>query len=74
MSAQCNFVLNKEETPYLSCLGMEPVVAFPGKDRGRDNPDATDEVGGGAIPKGTYYLIDRQSGGALGCLYDWYAA
>jgi len=53
---------------------MGPVVAFSGKERGRDNPDATNKVNGGAIPKGTYYLIDRQSGGALGWLYDWYAA
>ncbi|MBB5422498.1 hypothetical protein HDG40_000639 [Paraburkholderia sp. JPY158] len=30
---------------------------------GRDNPDAASMPMVGAIPRGTYYLVDRQSGG-----------
>jgi hypothetical protein len=74
MPIQCDFVLNRQNASYFSCIGITPVEAFSGKDRWRDNPDATDKVNGGAIPKGIYYLIDRQSGGILGWLYDWYTA
>lgn len=38
--------------------------------RGRDNPDAVASKGIGPIPKGTYYIVDRQSGGMLGAVYD----
>lgn len=28
----------------------------------------------GPLPKGTYFLVDRQSGGLLGAIYDWWSA
>jgi hypothetical protein len=39
---------------------------------GRDNPRATATRNVGPLPAGTYYLVDRQSGGMMGWLRDWY--
>ncbi|MGF7135672.1 hypothetical protein P3T40_007181 [Paraburkholderia sp. EB58] len=70
MPIRCTFELNNRKTSYLYCAGIGQIEAFSGHGQGRDNPNNTDEEDVGAIPKGTYYLIDRESGGHLGMLYD----
>jgi hypothetical protein len=74
MPVKCTFVLNKQTTSTLACEGTAPVTAFSGADQGRDNPDNTAIENVGPLPKGTYYLVDRQSGGYLGFIYDWWGA
>ncbi len=74
MPVKCTFVLNDKTTSLLTCEGTAPVEAFSGANEGRDNPDDTDMKNVGPLPKGTYYLVDRQSGGTLGFFYDWFDA
>ncbi|QGZ65000.1 DUF2778 domain-containing protein [Paraburkholderia acidisoli] len=74
MPVKCTFVLNKKDTTLLACDGTTPVTAFSGQRQGRDNPDATDKENIGPLPRGQYFLIDRQSGGFLGGLRDWWSA
>ncbi|MFM0053013.1 DUF2778 domain-containing protein [Caballeronia grimmiae] len=70
MPVQCTFRLNNRATSTLVCLGYGTVEAFSGQKLGRDNPAevATRQIG--PIPRGTYYIVDRQSGGLLGSLRD----
>ena len=70
MPVNCTFTLNNRETSTLVCSGYGTVEAFSGHAHGRDNPDAVALRSIGPIPKGTYYLVDRQSGGMLGAVYD----
>jgi hypothetical protein len=74
MSVSCTFLLNRRENSYLTCPGVGSVVAFSGHDVGRNNPDDVSLVDIGPIPRGTYYLLDRQSGGYLGHLYELWDA
>lgn len=71
---QCTFELNNKDTSVLACPGVGPVKAFSGQKRGRDNPSATADEDVGPIPKGTYFIVDRRSGGHLGFLYDLWGA
>ncbi|MEM5372352.1 DUF2778 domain-containing protein [Paraburkholderia azotifigens] len=70
MPVHCTFTLNRKDTSTLVCEGYGTVEAYSGQMDGRDNPDrvATPKIG--PIPPGTYYLIDRQSGGVMGWAYD----
>ncbi|WP_244818178.1 DUF2778 domain-containing protein [Caballeronia sp. Lep1P3] len=70
MAIRCTFTLNNRNTSTLVCSGYGTVEAFSGRMRGRDNPDAITLEGIGPIPKGTYYLVDRQSGGMFGAVHD----
>lgn len=74
MPVKCTFVLNGQTDSVLSCEGTASVAAFSGTGRGRDNPEDTAMENVGPIPKGTYYLVDRQSGGYMGFFYDWWHA
>jgi hypothetical protein len=74
MPVSCTFILNKKEDSAFSCDGTPPVVAFSGQREGRDNPDDTAIEDIGPLPKGRYYLVDRQSGGILGGFRDWVSA
>lgn len=67
---RCTFALNNKNTSILTCPGVGPLVAFSGQKQGRDNPAATASENIGPIPKGMYFIVDRQSGGHLGFLYD----
>jgi hypothetical protein len=71
MPVRCTFSLNSKESSQLHCSGFGSVKAFSGTARGRDNPYATAWPDVGPLPAGTYYLVDRQSGGTLGWLHDW---
>ena len=70
MPVRGTFTLNNKETSALVCSGYGTVEAFSGQKHGRDNPHAVALKGIGPIPKGTYYIVDRQSGGMLGAVYD----
>lgn len=61
MPIRCTFDLNRERVSTLNCPGFGTIPAFSGKGRARDNPEATGLKGVGPIPKGTYYIVDRQS-------------
>ncbi|WP_279610654.1 tlde1 domain-containing protein [Burkholderia gladioli] len=43
------------------------VPAFSDKNNERNKPNAIRIEGAGPIPKGTYYILDRQAGGHAGC-------
>lgn len=66
----CTFKLNKQPSSALACPGLGNFAAFSGRDAGRNNPDAVGKEGTGPLPPGTYYIVDRTSGGHLGWLYD----
>ncbi|RKP50729.1 tlde1 domain-containing protein [Trinickia fusca] len=59
---QCTFKLNSKQTSVLACPGVGGLAAFSGQRDGRDNPAAAAKEDIGPIPKGTYYIVDRQSG------------
>ena len=44
---------------------------FTGDKDNLNDPDSTDKKGAGAIPKGIYYIVDRESGGRLGFIRDF---
>lgn len=71
MHVRCMFSLNGQEASELYCSSFGAVKAFSGTDRGRDNPSTTAIPDVGPLPRGTYYIVDRHSGGMLGWLYDW---
>lgn len=74
MPVSCTFILNRKTTSILSCAGTASVAAFSGQKEGRDNPADTAKKDIGPLPKGQYYLVDRQSGGILGRIRDFWAA
>lgn len=71
---KCTFDLNNKETSVLACSGFGVVKAFSGQREGRDNPADTSVEDIGPIPKGTYFIVDRVSGGHLGFLFDLWGA
>lgn len=66
----CTFILNR--------LTMSSVItpagwfsAFSGDGAHRNNPDSQNVPNNGPIPVGSYYIVDRESGGLLGAVRDW---
>jgi hypothetical protein len=70
MPVRCTFSLNGKDTSELWCSGFGSVTAYSGTDGGRDNPGATALRKIGPLPAGTYYIVDRQSGGWFGWARD----
>jgi hypothetical protein len=70
MPVSCTFTLNRQPMSELVCPGFGTVPAFSGNGRYVDDPDFTNLPELGAIPKGRYYIVDRESGGRLGWLRD----
>ena len=70
MPASCFFLLNSQPTSIFQCAGFGGVSAFSGDGASVDVPSATGKQDEGPLPLGTYYIIDRQSGGRLGWLWD----
>ncbi|MBN3806904.1 DUF2778 domain-containing protein [Paraburkholderia sp. Ac-20336] len=70
MPVSCTFTLNRRPMSVLVCPGFGSVEAFSGNTRYIDDPDFTNVAKAGAIPKGGYYIVDRESGGHLGWLVD----
>lgn len=64
----CRFRLNDLPMSSLS-LGATSFPAFSGEGQWTNRP-SMQCVRGGPIPKGSYYIIDRQSGGRLGPFWD----
>ncbi len=46
-------------------------TAFSGHGAARNNSNAAALANGGPIPPGSYFIVDRKSGGKLGALRDW---
>ena len=67
------FVLNNQLESNLVCECGESFPAFSGAIDVRNNPLHTDQPNIGPIPQGTYFIVDRQSGGRLGWLYDYFS-
>lgn len=70
MPATCFFTLNNRTVSSLFCPGLGSMPAFSGKAPYVNNPDATALIDNGPLPKGMYYIVNRQSGGRLGWLWD----
>ncbi|ORC49640.1 DUF2778 domain-containing protein [Paraburkholderia terricola] len=70
MPIACTFRLNGQRMSALQCPGFGGVAAFSGDGSSIDDPNATAKADEGPLPTGTYYIIDRQSGGHLGWLWD----
>jgi hypothetical protein len=47
-------------------------TAFSGHGQARNSPSSGAIADGGSIPLGRYYIVNRESGGVLGPLKDWY--
>jgi hypothetical protein len=73
MPVRCTFSLNGKATSSLYCSGFGSVAAYSGTSWGRDNPQATATENIGPLPAGTYYIVDRQSGGILGWARDFWS-
>ncbi|CAN7265519.1 DUF2778 domain-containing protein [Trinickia sp. LjRoot230] len=71
MPVKCFFVLNNQPMSMLFCPGVGTLPAFSGKPAYVDNPAATAVAETGPLPKGTYYIVNRESGGRMGWLRDW---
>lgn len=71
MPINCTFLLNNRSISTLMCPGIGGFAAFSGMPVDRDNAAAAGHADSGPLPPGRYYIIDRQSGGHLGWLYDF---
>lgn len=71
MALDCTFELNNKSSSTLLC-GEFKYPAFSGL--GKYVNDATNVClpDQGPIPKGTYYIVDRESGGLLGPVVDYF--
>jgi hypothetical protein len=72
MPIACTFKLNNRQSSVLLCAGVGAFAAFSGQGVGRDNPAAANKADVGPLPPGRYYIVDRQSGGRLGSVRDYF--
>ena len=70
MPATCFFRLNGKRMSTLQCLDFGSMLAFSGNGRYVNDPGATAIPRNGPLPHGTYYIVDRQSGGRHGAAVD----
>ncbi|WCM24584.1 DUF2778 domain-containing protein [Paraburkholderia bryophila] len=70
MPVSCSFRLNGKRMSILLCPGLGGVAAFSGDGESIDDPNATAKQDEGPLPAGTYFIVDRESGGRLGWLRD----
>ncbi|MNN19399.1 hypothetical protein D3C81_1326410 [compost metagenome] len=66
---ECTFELNGKAMSALRC-GALAFPAFSGLDHHKNRPEFSCYASTGPIPRGTYYVVDRQSGGMLGSIRD----
>jgi RHS repeat-associated protein len=57
------FTLNRQESSTLKCDCGQEFTAFSGQGEATNNPDYEGTVSVGPIPRGTYYIVDRPTGG-----------
>lgn len=65
----CSFELNGKPMSTFT-FNSKSFSAFSGLGNSINDPSATCHKDAGPIPRGSYYIVDRQSGGRLGFLYD----
>jgi hypothetical protein len=65
----CVFELNGKALSVITCAGME-FPAFSGLGQYRNKRAFHCRQGGGPLPIGIYYIVNRPSGGVLGPLRD----
>lgn len=70
MPVNCQFSLNAQQSTLLNCAGLGAFPAFSGVDEARNDPKVIDKADVGPLPPGRYFIVDRQSGGHLGFLWD----
>lgn len=68
--ASCYFTLNGEMHSRFVYDGFS-CTAFSGHGVDRNNPASGAVAGNGPIPPGSYWIVDRASGGVMGGLRDW---
>lgn len=81
MPATFSMTLNSEQISqlkftYADSAGKEQTKTysvFSGAGDDRNNPNSTDKADAGPLPTGKYYVVDRESGGRLGRLRDWWS-
>ncbi|WP_454757394.1 DUF2778 domain-containing protein [Cupriavidus campinensis] len=66
---ECTFELNGKAMSALRC-GALAFPAFSGLATHVNRPEFMCTLDSGPIPRGTYFIIDRQSGGLLGPIRD----
>ncbi|WDD93303.1 DUF2778 domain-containing protein [Burkholderia sp. FERM BP-3421] len=71
MPTICTFALNGASLSTLQCPGIGAFAAFSGMPQDRNKPEAVSHLDNGPLPPGRYYVVDRQSGGRMGWLYDF---
>ena len=64
--------LNSKAFTVLECKDVGNFPVFSGTGAGRDNPADVAMADIGPLPLGRYYIVDRQSGGHLGYLKDFF--
>ncbi|WP_262144388.1 DUF2778 domain-containing protein [Serratia ficaria] len=70
MAADCVFYLNSQRMSTLVCRGFGSVSAFSGNGADRNRPESAAVPFDGPLPKGEYFIVDRESGGRLGWVRD----
>lgn len=65
-----NFKLNGEAVSYLISENLK-YEAYSGLGAHKNKPESMCLPNNGPIPKGKYYIVDRESGGSLGWLRDF---
>lgn len=86
MPVKCIFSLNGKSLSHLDCNEIGTFTAFSGSGAFTNVPSAVGNKDNGPLPTGTYYIVDRESGGRLGFIrdifkdffsgtkrYDWFA-
>ncbi|HYD60251.1 MAG TPA: DUF2778 domain-containing protein [Noviherbaspirillum sp.] len=68
---ECTFELNGKPLSALKCKSLE-LAAFSGKGEYVNQRRYACSYGAGPIPPGVYYVVDRESGGMLGGLRDFF--
>jgi len=68
--ATCFFTLNKQRMSRLFCPGFGSIPAFSGNKRYTNDPASTAVPKDGPLPTGTYYIVDRPTGGRHAALND----
>ncbi|WP_149137155.1 DUF2778 domain-containing protein [Cupriavidus campinensis] len=68
---ECTFELNGKAMSALRC-GALAFPAFSGMPTYKNQPESTCIPDFGAIPRGTYFIVDRESGGTLGPFKDMF--
>ena len=74
MALSCTFRLNGQRYSSLDCSELGCMIAFSGVGGSRDQPGAVGTADAGPLPPGRYFIVDRQSGGRMGAIRDFFNA